>query len=148
MAKSTKSSQDWMTMMEDWFMKLPALPKGGRDGLVTITPWICLIFGILGVLAGLAGFGILTAFSPFVAMGGGLMHAGGTLISAALGVVASVLLLMAFPGTKAQKMQGWKLLFWSEAANALGAIIALSLPGVIWSAVAFYLLFQIKSYYK
>lgn len=144
----TKSSKDWTSMMEDWFMKLPAIPKGGKDAIVAITPWIALIFGILGIVAGLAGFGILTALSPFVALSSGLAGAGGSIIGALLGLIASVLLLMGFPGTKARKMGGWKMIFYSEVVNTVSAVVSLSLTGVIVALIGFYLLYQIKSYYK
>jgi len=135
-------------MMEEWFNKLPPLPSNGREAIVKITPWVALVFGILGVLASLAGFGILTALSPFMMLGGGVNYAGTSIIQAIIGLVGAALLLLAFPGTKAGKAKGWMLLFYSEAVNILSAIIAVNLTGVIFSLVAFYLLFQIKSYYK
>lgn len=139
---------DYMGQIEDWFMKLPALPKGGRDAIVQITPWIALIFGILGVLVGLAGLGVLTFLSPFAMMGGGFAGVSTSLIGALLGLVASALLLASFPGTKTHKMQGWTMLFWSEVVSLVATIVAISISGVIFSLIAFYLLFQIKSYYK
>lgn len=143
-----KQTQEWMGMMEDWFMKLPALPKGGKDAIVQITPWVALIFGILGVLGGLAGFGVLAALSPFIAMGNGFSGAAGSLVGAAFGLVASAMLLAAFPGTNKRKMQGWNLLFWSEGLSTVAAVLAFSLTGILVCLVGFYLLFQIKSYYK
>jgi hypothetical protein len=88
MAKST----NYMDMMEGWFSKLPPLPKGGKEGIVTVTPWISLIFGILGILASLGGLGLLTAFSPLLLMGGGVNGAFGSLLVAVLGLIARVLL--------------------------------------------------------
>lgn len=143
-----KQSSNYMVMMEDWFMKLPPLPKGGREAIVRITPWVALIFGILGVMAGLAGLGILTAFSPFLFLSSGISGAAGSLLGAVLGVVSSVLLLAAYPGTKSHKMQGWKLLFWSEAVDVIAAVLSFSLTGILVALIGFYLLFQIKSYYK
>jgi hypothetical protein len=148
MAKSSKSVNDYMEMMEEWFMKLPALPKNAREGLVNVTPWVALVFGVLGVLASLAGLGLLTAFSPLIALSSGLAGAAGSVVGAVLGLVSSALLLAAFPGTKVHKMQGWKMLFWSEAVSVLAAVLSFSVGGVLVSLLAFYLLFQIKSYYK
>ncbi len=140
--------KDFMMQVETWFMKLPALPKGGREAIVMITPWIALIFGVLGVLVGLAGLGILTFLSPFALLGGGMNTAAGSLASAVLALIGSALLLAAFPGTKQRKMQGWTMLFWSEVVSLIGAVVAISLSGVVFSLIAFYLLYQIKSYYK
>lgn len=145
-AKKTKKT-NYMNQIEDWFDKLPSLPKGGKDALVQITPWIALIFGILGILAGLAGLGVLTVFSPF-AMMGGYYGVGSSFFIALLGLVASVLLLAAFPGTKARKMNGWMLFFWSEVVTLVSSVIAISISGVIVALIVFYLLYQIKSSYK
>ncbi|PIZ97017.1 MAG: hypothetical protein COX79_03875 [Candidatus Levybacteria bacterium CG_4_10_14_0_2_um_filter_36_16] len=59
-----------------------------------------------------------------------------------------MLLLMAFPGTKARKMSGWNLLFWSEAVSAVSAVVSMAFGGVVGAAIGFYILFQIKSHYK
>lgn len=148
MAKNANTMQAWMDRMEDWFMKLPELPKSATDVLVRITPWIALIFGILGVLGSLAGLGILTALSPFVMMGNGIGGTATSLLTAVLSLVSSALLLAAFPGTKAHKMQGWKMLFWSEAVSTISSVLLISLTGVIGAFIGFYLLYQIKRYYK
>ena len=147
-SNSVKSVEDWMAMMEEWFSKLPSIPVNGKQTIVGITPWIALIFGVLGVAGGLAGLGLLTAFSPFMALSNGFGGAAGSLISSALSLAAAVLLLVAFPGTKAHKMQGWKMLFYSEAVSVLASIVIFSVSGVLFSLIGFYLLFQIKSYYK
>jgi len=143
-----KSQKDWMKMMEEWFAKLPALPKSATDVLVRITSWVELIFGILGVLGSLAGLGILTALSPFVLLGNGVGGTTTTLITAVLSLVSSVLLLAAFVGTKALKLQGWKMLFWSEVVSTLSSVLLISLTGVVGAFIGFYLLYQIKRYYK
>src|SRR5260370_31297195 len=112
MAKST----NWQDMMEEWFMKLPSLPKGGRDVLVQIATWVSLVFGVLGVLVGLGGLGILSVLSPLMLLGSGMGATSGSLLSVVIALVSSLLMLVAFPGLKARKMQGWTMLFWSEAA--------------------------------
>lgn len=144
MAKQT----DWQAKLEEFFMKFPALPKNAKDVLVKVTPWFALIFGLLGVLAGLAGLGILSVLSPFMMLGGSFSQTSGSLIGIVVAVVSSALLLAAFPGTKAHKMQGWNMLFWSEVASVVSAVLSLALTGVIFSLISFYLLYQIKSYYK
>lgn len=139
---------DWQTKLEEFFMKFPALPKNARDVLVQVTPWFALIFGVLGVLAGLAGLGVLSMLSPLMMIGGGFSQTSGSLIGILVAVISSALLLAAFPGTKAHKMQGWNMLFWSEVASVVSAILSMALSGVLLALVSFYLLYQIKSYYK
>lgn len=147
MAKSNGLNQ-LVDTMEGWYSKLPSLPKKWVETLVMITPWVALVFGILGVLALLAALGVLTALSPFMVLGAGVGATTGSLIGTGLALVSSVLLLMAFPGTKARKMSGWNLLFWSEMVNVLSAVAAFSIGGVVGAAIGFYILFQIKSSYK
>lgn len=137
---------NYMAQVETWFLKLPALPKGGRETLVSITPWIALIFGVLGVVFGLIALVGSTVVTPLLFLGGG--HPGGALLFSLLGLVSSALLLAAYPGTKAHKMQGWNMLFWSEVVGLVSAVISISITGVIISLFMFYLLYQIKAYYK
>ena len=146
-----EAKNDIIGTLEDFFKKAPALPANAREGLVKITPWLALIFGILGVLGGLAGVGLLTMFSPLAIFGGasGVASYGTGVIAAWIWLASSVLLLAAYPGTKARKMSGWNLLFWSEIINVVGSVLAGSIVGaIIGGLIGLYLLFQIKSYYK
>lgn len=139
-----KVGNDLEGTLDKFFRQAPALPKGGRDVLVAIAPWIALIFGILGVFAGLALVGV----SP-LGMFGGVNMAVGALVSGVLAIVGSVLMIMAFPGLRAHAMKGWMLLFWSEVVSVLSNVLNLNLLGaVVGGLIGFYLLYQIKSYYK
>jgi len=144
---SNNSANQLISMMEDWYSKLPPLPKSWTEVIAKITPWIALIFGILGVFGSLAAVGILTALSPFVAMGGGVGAATNGVIGAVLALVSSALLLSAFPGTNARKMSGWNLLFYSEAVSLVSSVVFFSVGGVVGVLIGFYILFQIKSHY-
>lgn len=139
----------WQNKLEDFYSKLPSLPKNWSQALVNITPWVALVFGVLGVLVGLAGLGILSVLSPFMMLGNGLGYTSGSLLGVIVALVASVLLLASFPGTKARKMQGWNMLFWSEVASLLSSLLSLSIVGgLVGAFIGFYILYQIKSYYK
>lgn len=130
--------------LEEFFSKAPHLPAKWREVLVKIAPWLVLIFGILGVLGGLAALGV----SP-VATFGGVNYGTKLLIAGVFTLVSSVLMLMAFPGLKARKYQGWRLFFWSEVVSVVASIISLDLVGaVLGFLIGFYILFEIKSHYK
>ncbi len=146
MAKS--DANQLIGMAEEQFKKLPPLPKQWNEVIVKITPWIALVFGVLGVLASLAAVGLLTFLAPFVALGGGIGTATNGIIGSVLALVSSALLLAAFPGTKANKMSGWNMLFYSEVVSLVASVVAISVGGVIGNLIGFYILFQIKSYYK
>ncbi len=149
---SKSPSHDFIDTMEQWFSKFPALPKNATEILVKIMPYIALIFGILGIVGAVGGLGILTATSPLAFMGGkeSVSAYGTGFIASLFYLGASVLLLAAYPGIKAKKMQGWKLLFWSETVSLVGGVVGLTslLSVVVGALIGFYILFQIKSYYK
>ncbi len=131
----------------DYFKKLPELPRGGREFFVMVLPWIALIFGILGVLSAISSFGLFSYFAPGMYWGGADVVGRG-MLSVVLALVSSVLLLMAFKGTKEKKAQGWKLFYYSEVVMLVSNIILFSVGGIIMTLLGFYILYQIRSYYK
>lgn len=145
---SNNSVNQLIGSVEKLYSQLPPLPKAWDEVIVKITPWVALVFGILGVLAALAAVGVLTFLSPFVAMGGGIGAATSGVIGSVLALVSSALLLAAFPGTKANKMSGWNMLFYSEAVSLVSSVVYFSVGGVVGVLIGLYILFQIKSYYK
>ncbi len=147
---STKTTTDIMETMGTWFDKAPALPKTWRENLVKAIPVLTLIFGILGIILSISGLGIFTAASPFAYFGGATpLYYGNGFLTMLLYLIGYVLMLAAYPGTKGRKIKGWKLLFWSEAIFFVGGLISLSIvSAIIGALIGFYLLFQIRSYYK
>lgn len=155
MKSSSFDGDKFVSMLEEWFSKLPALPVNLKTTLVKIAPWLALIFGILGVLGSIGGVLALLGLGAF---GASMMPYGGMNVvgASALGIVvllsslaSSVLMLMAYPGLKDQKKAGWRLAFWSETVGLLGSLISLNIVGLIISAlIGYYILFQIKSSYK
>ena len=145
---ASNSSNQIIDMVEDFFKKLPPLPKAWTDVIVKIVPWIALIFGLLGVLASLAAIGVSTVVSPIIAMGGGVGAAANGMIGAVLALVSSGLLLASFPGTRKMKMSGWTLLFYSEVVSLVSSVVFLTVGGVIWTLVGLYIIFQIKKHYN
>lgn len=150
MSQHHHKSNDLVAVLEPHFAKAPSLPSNAKDVLVKILPWIALVFGILGVLGSISGLGLLTVASPLALFGGaeGVSSVGSGLIAALFWLVSSVLMLTAFPGLQGHKLQGWTLMFWSEVASVVGAILSLSLGGVLGAVIGVYLLYQIKSHYK
>src|SRR4030042_3194983 len=138
MAQQSMSVNEVINMLDEWFSKLPALPTNWKETLVKITPWIALIFGVLGVVFSLMAVGVLTFLAPLVALGGGVGVATGGPIAAVLWLVASVLLLMAYKGTKDRKASGWRFLFWSEVVSLASSVVFLSVGGIFWALVTFY----------
>lgn len=152
MAKN--STQGLVDTLEELFAKAPALPKNAKDFIVGITPWVALVFGVLGVLVGLSGLGFMTAFAPLSFMGGwgagtGVGFYGLGMVSSVLFLGSSALMVAAYPGTKSRMMTGWTFLFWSQLLSIVSSVITMNLVnGLLSAIIGFYLLFQIKSYYK
>lgn len=146
--ENKKSAEQLQSMLEEWFKKLPPLPANAVDGLYKIAPWIALVFGVIGVLGSLSGFGALTFLAPLAAMGGASNYYPLGIISTAGWLVSSVLMLLAFTGLKDGKMSGWNLLFWSEVVSVVASLVAFSLGSIVGAVIGFYLLFQIKPKYK
>jgi hypothetical protein len=151
MAQSNQLTQLPVTL-EGYYKQTPTLPVGFRDFLVSIAPWVALIFGILGVLFGILGLG-----GSSVATGLGAGHYGLAAFVSSLGMIVSfALLLAAYPGLKDRKLVGWRRFFWSEIAWTIFALladlVAMSLFGIVWtiicSAIALYFVFQMKPAYK
>ena len=138
--------------LEDAYAKVPALPANIRELIVTIAPWLSLIFGVLMVLTGIGGLGLFTALSPFTALYGGVGYSVFLMISSVVIIVQGVLMLLAFSPLKKRALRGWNLLFWSEVLAVVSSVVSLRVGSVVWAivgaAIALYFLFQMKSYYK
>jgi hypothetical protein len=143
MAENEKKATDLIAALEKFYKQVPNLPVNIREILVKIAPWLALIFGILGVIVGLGALGL----SP-VALLGGLEASVMVLATGAISIVASVLMLMAYPKLMKKQYKGWELLFWSEVVSVVSAVLTISIGSILGVLIGFYLLFQIKSYYK
>jgi hypothetical protein len=141
-------AKDIVSTLEDLFAKVPSLPEQARVILFKITPWLALVFGGLGVLGSLIAIGVMTAIIPLAAMNGSYQAVGGSVIMPILSLISSGLVLAAAPGLFKKKYSGWILLFWSEVVGVVESVIFISIGGVLGALIGFYLLFQIKSYYK
>lgn len=136
-----------ITSVENVYKNTPSLPANIKDVLVNIIPWLSLVFGVLGIVGGLGAVGI----SPVGAMGG-VQSGALLLVTGVLTIVASVLMVVAFPKLRKNDYGGWKLLFWSGVVSFASSVLTLSVSSIIfsliWAAIIFYLLFQIKGRYK
>lgn len=143
--------------LEKLYAQAPALPVAWRETLVKVTPWFALIFGVLALILGLMGIlgaGAVTAVAPLAGTNGGILALWVWVAVAAL-LVQGVLLLVAYPSLKKGVLKGWNMLFLLELVWLVSRVIdilSFNLMGIvsalIGAAIGFYILFQIKSYYK
>lgn len=144
---ANQTSNNVVTTLEQLFSQAPSLPISAKDALVKYMPIIALIFGIIGIILSLLGIAALTTLAPLAVIAG--VHGyGAGYIAVIFWLASSLLLFAAYSGTKARKISGWNMLFWSEVVYLIGSLVTLSiLQGIISALIGFYLLYQIKSYY-
>ncbi|MBW7944122.1 hypothetical protein H3C70_01880 [Patescibacteria group bacterium] len=136
----------------DVFKGLPHLPTAIIDILVKIAPWLALLGGVLGLLAGpligvLGSIGSILTLSPY------FMFI--TIVTTVVTLVSSILLLMAFSPLRKRAMRGWVFLFWSQMLSAVDIVLSLLqgqtgsiVGGLIGFAIGLYILFEIRASYK
>jgi len=139
------------TLDEYFGKKAPALPNNIKEILVKIAPY----FAILGVILSLPAIFLLLglgSLATVIAPLGGVSSVTSlpTMWVGILLLIPSVILeAMAVPGLFARKAMAWKYLFWAQLISVVSSVVQLNIVGAILGAViGFYLLFQVKSFYK
>jgi hypothetical protein len=141
--------------LDEYYAKIPALPKGIKDFLAKIAPWLALIFGILAILSainiftGMTTLNKIAGYAVFAAMGSNLYIM--LIVSAVVALLQGILEVMAFSPLKAGKAKGWNLLFYTLLLGLISAFVTLNISSIIGSIVetliGYYFLYQIKTYY-
>jgi hypothetical protein len=143
---------DLAKLLDKYYLKLPAFPKDVKDFIVSVSPWLALIFGVLAILSGVSAFGTVSVLSPFATLAG--VHAFGfiAIISTVILLIQGVIELLAFSPLKSRKVKGWNLLYYSLVLSVVSPVISLEiysiLSSIILALIGYYFLYQIKSYYK
>lgn len=152
----TTQKKDWKTMLvelenklADFFIKkLPAMPDKAKEAIVKYGPYLTVIMMILTIPMVLAVLGFGAIATPFVFLGG-FKGGIGYIISMIFGIVMIVLEIMAIKGLFKRQMSAWKLLFYVSLISALSSLLKLELGSlIIGTGISWYILFQIRSYYK
>ena len=148
---------------------LPAFPKGLKDFLVQVAPWLSLIGGLFSLATvywmwdwAHRADALLDYANSISKLYGGSEVAPdrlGPMLWVSLIVVAvmGVIYLMAFKGLKDRKKSGWDLLFLATIVNLVFVIVSMFtdysgygsslIGGLIGTAISWYVLFQIRDCY-
>jgi hypothetical protein len=127
--------------------KAPNLPSNIKELLVNLTPWLVIIGIILTLPALMALFGLGAVAMPFQMMGANFGYA--YKLSILVSSITIILELIALPKLFSRKIQGWRLLYYAALISVASNLLTLSIfSALIGGVISFYLLFQIKSYYK
>ncbi len=143
-----KSTIELENKLEEIFgKKAPQIPAEIKELIVKYGPYLSLVLLVISLPAILAMLGLGTLAVPFAFLGGAAGLS--SIVSILVAVAGVVLTIMALPGLFKREMRAWRLMFWSSLISAFGALVRFDLGGlIIGSAISWYILFQIKSYYK
>ncbi len=151
----SSQSKGYLSQLENFLelylvKKAPALPKGGKEFLVKIAPWLVIVGLVLSIPAIFSLFTLNSMMSanPY-----------GAYVTAALGpayyislillIVVVVLEIMALPGLFNRKKSGWNFIFYSSLVSLVSSLVTMNLVGfIIGGLLSLYLLFQVREYYK
>ncbi len=145
-----------MGKLESWlapiFAKLPHIPSSARETLVSLAPWLSLVFGILGLGALFSMGAIASLFSPFILLAAGFA---GILFFAniLIGLLAAVFEILAFKPLQEHRKKGWSLLFYGTVLSGASSILGMLFmshggEGILGTLVGLWLLFEIRPAYK
>lgn len=156
-------------LLEPVYKGLPPLSKGAKDWFVKVWPILALILGIIQLLLAwsLWHTGHLVSNAVNYLNQVSRLYGNGTTVqnlgffywlALVVLIINGVILLIAYPGLKARKKTGWDMLFLAGIVNVIYGLslafdsnyggIGQFIGAIIGSAIAFYLLFQVRSYYK
>lgn len=163
------TSKQLESKLDDLFEKNgPKLPANARKTLVKYAPWVSLAVGVLTLWGVLVLWQWATAANAIIDYANQFCAAYNTCVAPEsrltmwiwldLIVLAAqgALYLLAFPGLRTQKKQGWNYLYWGALVNVAYALVSLLsgysgitgfVGALIGSAIGLWLLFQVRSNY-
>jgi len=126
--------------------KAPAMPENIKEFIVKYSPYLTLIALALSIPALLLALGLSSAFMPLAYAGG---YRPAFSLPSIISLVAMILEIVALPGLFKRTKDSWQLMFIASLVMIISYIFDLNIGSLIISgAISFYILFQIKSYYK
>ena len=152
MKKETKGMKGMVNelevKLEEFFTKkVWQMPKKVKEIIVKVLPYLAILslVAVIPMVLSLVGLSMAT---PMVYMRGWRMGMGYS-VSILFTLVAAVLAIVIIPGLFKKEMKAWKIMFWMSLVNAVGTLIRMDLGGlIIGTGLSWYVLFQIKEYYK
>ena len=133
-------------VLSDYLVKkAPVLPKGGKEFIVSVAPYLALISAIVGVPALLAVFGLGAIATPFVWIAGS--RTGIFWLFWAVGAAQIILSAMAVKPLFARRGKGWRLMYYSQLLSLLSTLQYFNVGSLVMTVISFYLLYQVKASY-
>ena len=145
-AGSPPSSKNVIALLEYYLVtKAPfQIPDNWREWIVKWAPWIQVVLLVLLLPLILFALGLGTLVLPFM----GTKVVGG-FFGIILLLAQTALMAAAIPGLFKRSMTGWNLAFYGQIVTVLSNLVHVDiLSGLIGALLSFYVLFQVRSYYK
>jgi len=135
--------------LEDYLVKkTPAIPKQIKELIVDYGPYLIIVSLLFAIPSILALFGLSTLSSSFRSFGR-LGYGFNLTFSTIVWLISLVIEAVALPGLLKKKASAWKLMYYVTLVNAVYSLLTVNIVGfLIGTILSFYILFQIKSYYK
>ena len=129
-----------------------SIPKNWKELIVRFAPYLTILGIIVSVPAVFAVLGLGALVSPFTAFLGpryALSYSFNYVLSMVALVVVIVLAAMAVPGLFRREEKAWRFLFYASLVNAVSGFLGGDWVGMIIGTLLFwYVLFQVKEYYR
>lgn len=126
--------------------KAPPMPENIKEFIVKYGPYLSVIVLIMALPAILLALGLTGFMMPFAYT---RSFRSVFSISTLISLVAMVLEIIALPGLFKRAKKSWTYMYYASLVTLLGSLLSLNLSSlIIGGAISFYVLFQIRSYYK
>ena len=128
--------------------KAPPMPENIKELIVKYSPYLIILALVLTLPGILIAFGLRSFWAPLAYLGG-VKSAFNFSFWGIFALVALVIEAIAVPGLLKRTKQSWELMFYASLISLLSSLLSLNVGSfIIGGAISFYILFQIKSYYK
>ena len=128
--------------------KAPPMPENIKQLIVKYSPYLIILALILTIPGILIAFGLRSLWTPLAYLGG-VRSAFSFSFWGLFSLAALVLEAIAIPGLLKRTKQSWEYMFYASLIMLVSNLLSLNLGSLlIGGAISFYILFQIKSYYK
>ncbi len=127
--------------------KFPSFPEELKEGIAKYGPYVMLVVAVLGLIAllGAGGLG-----SVVFGLGGGSYTMGFKFyVAIVVGIITSIIYIMAFTPLKARQKKGWRMLYYGLLISLVGSLIQLQILSlIIGGVIGFWILFQVREKYS
>lgn len=150
--KSKNSFSELEVILEEYFgKKAPALPQNIKEIIVKLAPYLSILSAIIVIPSILSLFALGSLVTVVAPLGGAgaVSQLPNMWIGILLLLPVVILEVMAIPGLFARKAVAWRYMYWAQIITAVSSIIQFNIFGaIIGVVIGFYILFQVKSFYK